>query len=103
MITVNSVRDVKRMGRRINVRGFDTTLVRELVQNKEALVAVYREGFFRRTAQIIQDRQTYELVKGRTVFGAIKGLKFYATKIGFEPYRNVGVESFMAMPARSAA
>jgi hypothetical protein len=103
MMTVNSVRDVKRRGRRINVNGFSTELVRELVQNKEALIAVYREGLFDRTAQIIPDRQTFEAVKGRTAFKSIKGLKFYAAKMTFNPYRNIGIESFMATPARLVA
>lgn len=103
MITIKSVRNVKREGRRITTNGFTPGLVRELIKNKETLVAVYRSGFFEHIAEVVPDRATYEGIKGRTAFGAIKGLKFYAFKLGVEPCRNAGVEAFMADPARSVA
>lgn len=103
-IIVKSVRDVKKNGRPVAVNGFSPALVRELLVNGESLVAVYRDRLsFRRTAQVITDRCAYESMKGKTAFGSIKGLRFYASKIGIEPYRNLGIEAFMAAPARSVA
>jgi len=101
-IILSHTSDAKRLGRRIQAHCFSPELVRELSANKESLVAVYRKGF-RRTAEVIPDRKTYDYVKARTVFGEIKGLKFFATKIALEPYRNAGVEAFMAEPDKAAA
>ena len=101
-IILSSARDAIRLGRRIQAHCFTPELVRDLMVRNESLVAVYRKGFFR-TAEVIPDRKTYERVKAMTVFGAIRGLKFYATRTTFNPYRGASIETFMAEPDRQVA
>jgi len=101
-IIVSNASEVKRLGRKIRANSFGPQLLSELVTNNEVLVAIYRKGF-RHTAEVIPDRVTYDLVKGRTVFGEIRGLTFYATTIGLDVYRYAGIENIMAAPARAVA
>jgi len=97
-ILLSDVSEVKRLGRRLNCRSMTPELVIQLMRRKEALVAVYREGF-RRRAQVVTDRKTFERLNARTIFSAIRNLRFYVMPLGIQPYRMAKVEPFPSVPA----